>query len=231
MSKLWKKLLIFNLFMLSALFLLGGCELTIGRSSGSSNDAEIALLREIQAEIAELRAENNELRESNDLLLQNLEELQSNEPSEPDAVITNNDAPPQNNADAANEPIVVEIHVVETPEPTPSPTPPPASLTGRWATIGATRDGASINVPPEQSMEINLFANGTGTMRIEGTGNPFTWTGGDSGATGRIVMNFTSFFGNDSRRETMTYQISGSRLYLTHTIFDETITTIFIKEE
>ena len=88
-----------------------------------------------------------------------------------------------------------------------------------------------MHVPPEQSFEIELNLNGTGRMTIEDTGNVFTWTGGDTGAVGRIVLDFSGFFGTDNRSETMTYQIQATQLNLTHTMFDEVITTILRKAE
>ena len=224
--------LVLLLLLLTAIIFQGGCG---AASDSGSDDSAIELLREIQAELVELRAENNELRENNDALLRSIEEIRENEAveSDPAPVPPAAENPPASEGtNTASDNIVVEIHLPQpSPTPTPSPTPEPASLIGRWVTVGASRDGTSIPVPPEQSMEIEFFANGNGIMSIENTGNLFTWTGGDTGAIGRIVMNFTGSFGYGSSSETMTYQITGTQMGLTHTMFDESITTLLVKAE
>ena len=77
-------------------------------------------------------------------------------------------------------------------------------------------------------MEFNFFLGGTGNLVIEGIGSAFTWTNGSTGAIGRIVLDFSDFFGA-SANETMTYQIVGSQLNLTHTMFGDQMTTILVK--
>ena len=248
-----KRLFFMALFSLSSMIILTGCDMpdpiindTVADSDSyngydlnyeSDNENELALLREIQAELAELREQNNELRENNDELQQSLEELQGSRDGEPatlpESNLSESNLPPEGtNTDqvSADQTIVVEIRTGETPEPSPSPTPEPTNLVGRWATVSATRNGESIEVPPDQSMDLVFFANGTGSMHIEGIGNMFTWTGGDTGAVGRIVLNFVDGFGHNPN-ETVTYRITGTQLDLTHTIFDETITTILRKSE
>jgi len=211
---------VLTLFLLTLTVFFGGCGVP-----ADSNGYEVSILREIQAELADLRAENNDLRESNERLLENLEDMQGNAVEESAPV------------SAANDPIVVEIHVAEAPSPTPVPSPTPypspepVSLFGRWVTVGAMREGTAIDVPAEHSMEIYLSSNGTGNLNIQGVRETFIWTGGDTGDTGRIVMSFTGHFGSDAQDETMTYRISGPQLNLTHTIFGETITTILRKAE
>jgi len=207
-----------------SILMLAGCG-----SPPEEVNYELELLREIQAELAELRAENNELRESNALLIQSIEDLQ--QPNEADDGVAE-EAPVPEPAPAVNEPIVVEIHVIEPspePSPIPSPTPEPATLYGRWVTIGAIQNGILVAVPPEQSFEIELNSNGTGTMVIEGIGSVFTWTGGDTGEIGRLVITFTEHFGYGSTTETMTYAITGTNMGLTHTMFDSLMTTTMRK--
>jgi len=219
---LLKKLL--GVTMVLSVFMLVGCS-----SPPEEVNYELELLREIQAELAEIRAENNELRESNALLIQSLEDLQ---PPEEVADGASEEVTAPAPAPAVNEPIVVEIHVVEPspePSPTPSPTPEPATLYGRWVTIGAVQNGIVVAVPPEQSFEIELNSNGTGTMVIEGIGSVFTWTGGDTGEIGRLVITFTEHFGYGSTTETMTYAITGTNMGLTHTMFDSLMTTTMRK--
>ena len=245
MSHLWKKKIYLILLIVPAILLFAGCGgLTNADSNANSNADELALLREIQAELAELRVENNDLRESNDRLLENIEELARQDDGDSGAyanvVDANNEGTvPANaaqnttqNTAPANEPIVVEIHVTAPPEPTPTPTPTPepVSLFGRWVTVSATRDGETIHVPAEEWLDISILTGGTGALRIEGETRMFNWTGGDTGASGRINLTFTGFFG-DIQREAMTYQISDSRLYLTHSMFDELTTTILEKPE
>ena len=230
-------------------FILNGCGAGNAPSAADNGSEELDLLREIRDELAELRAENEELREYTERLQQDIEDMlyEENNPDltdEPAAEPMDEDTSNGgtygngsstengNTASPANGPIIVEVHVVEQPEPTPTPTPEPASLPGRWVTVGMVRDGTQIhNVPPEHSMEIDLFANGTGMLRIDGTGSPFSWTGGDTGAGGRIIMTFSSFFGTDNHTETMTYRIVGTQLNLAHNIFDEPLTTILMKAE
>jgi hypothetical protein len=214
------------LFVTALFIMLGGCG-----SPPEENNYELELLREIQAELAELRAENSELRESNALLVQSVEDLrQLNEAAADDG--TPEEVPAPEPAPVANEPIVVEIHVIEPspePSPIPSPTPEPATLYGRWVTIGAVQNGVAIAVPSEQSFEMEFNSNGTGTMVIEGIGSAFTWTGGDTGEIGRLVITFTEHFGYGSTTETMTYAITGTNMGLTHNMFDSLMTTTMRK--
>lgn len=246
MFRLWKKRIYLILFVVSVTLLLAGCG---GPAGEDSNADEMALLLEIQAELAELRAENTDLRESNERLLQNLEELarQDDGAADPggseDTIHANStqnapqnppqDAPPAPNAPSApNQPIVVEVHVTAPPEPspTPSPTPAPVRLFGRWVVVEATRGGEPVDVPPEEWIDVNFLVNGTGAIRVGGDSRQFSWTG-DTGATGRIDLTFTTGFFGDVEREAMTFRISDSRLYLTHSLFDELTTTILEKPD
>lgn len=233
-----KKITLFTLLMLlPALFALTGCDQAAAAAAAPS--AELEILAEIQRELAELRAENYALRESNEALAQNLEELsepQSNNTSDTTQANAQGTPNTSNTQNTPNDPIVIEIQVPDptpspTPSPTPTPTPAPASLFGRWVTVGALRGSDTINVPPEQSMEIEFSRSGTGRLDIEGHADPFSFTGGDTGYIGRIVMTFTGGFWGDSHSETMTYVIQGRQLWLTHDMFDENITTILRKAE
>ena len=250
---IFKQKSIYVLPVLFALIFFSACGTT--QPASEADDTALELLREIQAELAELRAENNELRENNAELMQNLEELRDTEmrdtglaemgstPDQITVIVETPPAPPPiiHNPPAVTTPAVgdtninIEIIIPENtpkPSPTPAPTPAPASLVGRWVTVGAVRSGIPIHVPPEESMEIDFFSNGNGMMNINGIGNMFTWTGGDTGAIGRIVITFGSGFGSSDQSETMTYRISGTQMGLTHTMFGyEPTTTFLVKAE
>lgn len=221
----------FILSLLVATFLLSSSCGNASAAGTGSDDEQNDIILQLQEEIVRLQQDMDELQ-----AVEAPEPTPTPDPTPaPNSTPDPTPAPPANTA-GGQPPVVVEIHMPEqspspSPSPTPTPTPAPADIPGRWVTVGAFQDGESMHVPAEQSMEIDFFANGTGMMTIDGTGSAFTWTGGDTGPAGRIVMNFTGFFGTDARSETMTYQIHGTQMNLTHTLFYEVISTILRKSE
>lgn len=233
MTNLLKMTSFFTLILLTLVFFTACGRVTEPGAGGE----ELALLREIQSELSELRDENQELRRDNAQLMEHIEEL--NNAANTELVETTwyttaeNPTPPPPvpapDEPATNDSITIDVHIHETPEPTPSPTPPPASLIGRWTTVGFVEDDETVHAPPHQSLQLDFFQGGTGMMSIEGEGHSFTWTGGDTGYIGRIVMSFTGSFGHDMHTETVSYRIESTTMYMTHDIFYETLTTVLRK--